>query len=117
MSAGNGFSAVGSRVTTMVSRVLPCVGMAAALAGCGGSSTTSTATKSATQSTTTVSQPTVPTSTNQPSSSFPELVKRVRSGVVRIEADTCDLHSIGTGVILEPRLVATVEHVVDQAAT
>jgi hypothetical protein len=41
----------------------------------------------------------------------------VRSGIVRIETDDCSGGAIGTGFLLSPRLVATVEHVVDGAAS
>ena len=50
-------------------------------------------------------------------SSFPKLISRVRSGVVRIEVTTCDVKGVGTGLILGPRLVATVGHVVDGASS
>lgn len=43
------------------------------------------------------------------------LVAKLRSGVVRIEVDTCDEQVQGTGFLLGPRLVATVEHVIDGA--
>jgi hypothetical protein len=61
--------------------------------------------------TTTVRQP----STAPKPSSFTALLARVKSGIVRIETDTCDGQEIGTGFLLAPRLVATVEHVVDGA--
>jgi Trypsin-like peptidase domain len=47
-------------------------------------------------------------------------VQRVRSGVVRIEVTACTANGVeqfvGTGFLVGPRLVATVEHVVDGAA-
>jgi serine protease Do len=43
------------------------------------------------------------------------VVARVRSGIVRIETDDCTGGAIGTGFLLSPRLVATVDHVVDGA--
>jgi hypothetical protein len=45
------------------------------------------------------------------------LVAKVRSGVVRVEVETCDYEALGTGFLLGPRLVATVEHVVDGAVS
>ncbi len=47
--------------------------------------------------------------------SFPTFVGSVRSGVIRIQTTTCDSQEVGTGFLLSPRLVATVEHVVDGA--
>jgi len=44
-----------------------------------------------------------------------QLVARVRSGVVRVEVETCEGSGVGTGFLLGPRLVASVEHVVDGA--
>lgn len=49
--------------------------------------------------------------------SFADIVAAVRSGVIRIEAETCSGTSVGTGFLVGPRLVATVEHVVDGAAS
>jgi S1-C subfamily serine protease len=46
---------------------------------------------------------------------FSTLVSDVRSGIVRIETTSCAGGAIGTGFLLSPRLVATVEHVVDGA--
>jgi hypothetical protein len=75
------------------------------LAGCGSSTSSPSASK--TTSTLSRSAPaTLP---------FTALVKRVRSGVVRIEVTTCQGKDIGTGFLLGPQLVATVEHVVDGA--
>jgi serine protease Do len=47
--------------------------------------------------------------------SIPALVKQVRSGVLRLDVETCDGTTVGTGFIVGPRLVATVHHVVDGA--
>jgi S1-C subfamily serine protease len=74
-----------------------------ALASCGGSA-----------------KPTAKTATGPPpiaSLSFPDLIARVKSGVIRIETITCSGGAIGTGFLVSPRLVATVEHVVDGALT
>ncbi|HZQ66259.1 MAG TPA: S1C family serine protease [Gaiellaceae bacterium] len=61
--------------------------------------------------------PAASTSSAPSSDAFPNVVARVRSGVVRIETRLCgDQAAIGTGLIIGPRLVATVEHVVDSAA-
>ena len=49
--------------------------------------------------------------------SLPDLVAKVRSGVVRIETHTCSGDIIGTGIVLGARRIATVEHMVDGAAT
>jgi serine protease Do len=43
------------------------------------------------------------------------LVKRVRSGVIKITAATCDGTAIGTGFLLDAHHVATVQHVVNGA--
>lgn len=57
-----------------------------------------------------------PAPSAQPASlTFPQLVSNVRSGVIRIEAATCNGASIGTGFLISPTLVATVQHVVDSA--
>jgi hypothetical protein len=41
-----------------------------------------------------------------------DVVEKVKSGVFRIVARTCDGASVGSGILVGPRLVATVEHVV-----
>jgi hypothetical protein len=46
-----------------------------------------------------------------------DTVKRVRSGVLRIVATSCDGVASGTGVIVAPHFVVTVEHVIDGATT
>ncbi len=53
--------------------------------------------------------------TNAPS--FTSLLAKVKSGILRIETDTCNGRFVGTGFLLGPRLVATVEHVIDGAYT
>ncbi len=45
-----------------------------------------------------------------------EIFKRDKSGVVRVETVSCDASGTGTGFLLSPTLVATVNHVVDKAA-
>ena len=74
-----------------------------ATAGCGGSGST-TSTESA-----------PPSVHKQVKRTFADVVAQVRSGVIRIEAATCDGKSIGTGILVGPRLVATVDHVVADA--
>ena len=51
------------------------------------------------------------------SGSFADLVAHTRSGVVEIDVDTCDGSASGTGFLIGPRLVATVDHVVDGATS
>jgi S1-C subfamily serine protease len=48
--------------------------------------------------------------------SLADVVARVRSGVVRVESQTCGGTAIGTGFLVGPRLVATVQHVIDGAS-
>ena len=86
------------RVQTMLLVVVGCIG--ALSLGCGGGN------DGATETTTTV----------QPRPGFEQLVAQVRSGVVKIEVETCDGRGVGSGFLVGPRLVATVEHVVDGAS-
>jgi hypothetical protein len=66
----------------------------------------------------TVTTAATPARPAQPKSlSFPALVAKARSGVIRIETTTCNGSYVGTGILISPTLVATVEHVVDSAAT
>jgi S1-C subfamily serine protease len=48
---------------------------------------------------------------------FEDVVRTVRSGVIRIRAKTCAGVQEGTGILVGPRLVATAEHVIDGAVT
>ena len=73
------------------------------LAACGGSSGTIVVRTVTAAAATTTTQ------------AFPSVVARVRSGVIRIQTTTCDGQEVGTGFLLSPRLVATVEHVIDGA--
>jgi Trypsin-like peptidase domain len=60
-----------------------------------------------------------PKATSNPRFGQPTLadtVARVRSGVLRIETNLCDGEGQGTGFLLSPRLIATVQHVVDGAS-
>ena len=78
----------------------------ATAAGCGGSgSDDSTSPTTATTAATTEERPT----------SFADIVDEVRSGVVRIEVETCEGTGTGTGFLVGPNLIATVEHVVNGA--
>jgi Trypsin-like peptidase domain len=77
------------------------------LAACGGSSAKKAVT---TQAATTVKRTHAP----KPPT-LRALVAKVRSGVMRVEVLTCDEQALGTGFLLSPRLVATVEHVIDGA--
>lgn len=83
------------------------VAAASLTSGCG-SSTPSVVTVTETATTT-------PTTTTTPT--FADLVAKVRSGVVRIETNDCSGGAIGTGFLITPRLVATVEHVIDGASS
>ena len=58
------------------------------------------------------STPSPPSSTQ----SFADLYRNVSSGIVRIQATTCDGGDIGTGFLIAPNLVATVAHVVNESA-
>ena len=85
------------------------------VAGCGGREV-----RVQTVTTTVPAEPTAVTTTaTTTTASTPEspeeLAARVRSGVIRIEATTCDGEGVGSGFLLSPRLVATVEHVIDGA--
>jgi hypothetical protein len=72
--------------------------------GCGGSGSTTTL---VTTSVTTVT-PAPPAHR-----SFAQLVRQVRSGVIRIESQFCgNQGAVGTGFLISPNLVATVDHVV-----
>jgi hypothetical protein len=79
------------------------------LAGCGSSTSVVTVTAAATTAPAPTTAQTVTTPT------FADLVAKVRSGIVRIETDDCSGGAIGTGFLLSPHLVATVDHVVDGA--
>jgi S1-C subfamily serine protease len=82
------------------------------LAGCGSvSERGSAAPKPTVRTTVTARTSTAPPSTDP----LPALVTKTRSAVVRIEAKSCDGQAIGTGFLISPTLVATVEHVVDGA--
>jgi serine protease Do len=48
--------------------------------------------------------------------SLADLVEKTRSGIIRIETTSCDGKGVGSGFLVGPRLVATVEHVVGGAS-
>ena len=89
----------------------------------GDSSSRSTA-SAGTGSRTTQGRPSAqpaPTTTSTPSTpstptTFPDAVRQVRDGVARLEVATCDGYGHGSGFLLGPRHVATVAHVVEDAA-
>jgi hypothetical protein len=90
------------RACALAALLLSCVFL---LPACGGSGTP----EQIAVTTTATSAPKPP--------SFADIVDEVRTGVVRIEVETCDGTGTGTGFLIGPRLVATVEHVVDGATT
>lgn len=69
----------------------------------------------ATKTSTPTSAPTNPSPTTN-SQTFADLYQNVKSGVVRIQATTCDGGGVGTGFLIAPDLVATVAHVVNASA-
>lgn len=95
------------------------VACCAALAGCGAShvSAPSTTAPTVTVPASTSAPPPASTATQPLPASLADLVAKVRSGVLRIEVTACDYSGLGTGFLLGPRLVATVEHVVDGAVS
>ncbi len=63
---------------------------------------------------TVTAMPTAPSSTS--AADFAAIYKRQQSGVVPIETIGCSDGGVGTGFLLSPTLVATVDHVTTQAA-
>ena len=80
------------------------LGFVLALSACGTSSSRSGSSNSP-----------PPTSTSGSGSPAEQLIAKTKSGIIRIESTVCDGASIGTGFLIAPNLVATVEHVVDGA--
>lgn len=74
-----------------------------AVAGCGGNVRSVAQTDSTPQPSTSATSP-------------EQLVARVKTGIIRIQTTTCDGEWVGTGFLVGPRQIATVEHVVDGAA-
>ncbi len=50
-----------------------------------------------------------------PSMDYATIYAREQSGVVRIETLSCSAQGVGTGFLLSPTLIATVNHVIDQS--
>ncbi|HVW17051.1 MAG TPA: S1C family serine protease [Solirubrobacteraceae bacterium] len=84
------------------------------LTACGGSSHPSQHTATAATVTTRTSTAAHTTTTHDV---LEELVAKTRSGIVRIEAESCTEQDTGTGFLISPHLVATVDHVVSGAST
>ncbi|MGI8416505.1 MAG: S1C family serine protease [Nakamurella sp.] len=57
-----------------------------------------------------------PTATPKPTADFAAIYQKQQSGVVRIETVSCTHAGVGTGFLLSPTLIATVDHVITQAA-
>ena len=57
----------------------------------------------------------ITTASPSPTVTFADLYAKEQSGVVRIETLSCSDSGVGTGFLLSPTLVATVEHVIDQS--
>lgn len=103
------FGARGCSVGPRLLRVVVGVVVLVALGGCG-SSGRSVSGRSSTSATKTVQA-------SSSADALSTLVAKTQGSVVRIGASTCDSKSVGTGFLIGRRLVATVEHVVDGAAT
>jgi hypothetical protein len=56
-------------------------------------------------------------SATTPSDPLASLVAKSQSGVIRIETNACGVQEIGTGFLIGPRMIATVQHVVDGASS
>lgn len=98
------------------------VGAATLVAACGSTGPGSPASHSQTTGTGTTSgashsRSITSTQTTSAQESLSQVVARTQTGVIRIEAVGCDTESIGTGFLIGPRLVATVEHVVAGATS
>jgi S1-C subfamily serine protease len=103
---------VGVRVA--ISSAIGMIAAAVLLAGCGSQGSSENVAEP-----TVATTPVASTRSAAPRNTLADLVQRVRSGVVRIEVVGCSggaiEHGVGTGFLIGPRLVATVEHVVDGA--
>ncbi|MDQ6657752.1 MAG: S1C family serine protease [Actinomycetota bacterium] len=64
----------------------------------------------------TASKAVAPTAVPKPTADFAAIYKRQQSGVVRIETVSCTHAGVGTGFLLSPTLIATVDHVITQSA-
>lgn len=108
----------GRRRSLTPTRLLPFLGLALLAGACGGESgqvSTVPATTVIHTVTSAAADTGRVTTVESEEPTLPELVARVRGGVVRIEAETCYGASQGTGFLIGPRLVATAEHVIDGA--
>ena len=90
---------------------------ALSLVGCGSSNKPRTSTTTVVTRTVASTHTSSTSQTSAPSDPLAGLVAKVRSAVIRIQTDACGLREIGTGFLIGPRLVATVEHVVDGASS
>jgi S1-C subfamily serine protease len=91
------------------------VAAVAALGGCGA--TTAKRSLDASTATTGQTRPAHDAKTSTSTDTLETLVAKTRSAVVRIQAYGSGSEAIGTGFLIGPRLVATVDHVVDGATT
>ena len=87
------------------------------LVGCGGSNSPQARTTTVVTRTVGASQTSSASQTLAASDPLAGLVAKVRSAVIRIQTDACGAQEVGTGFLIGPRLVATVEHVVDGASS
>ena len=76
------------------------------------SSSASSSSASSTPTSTASSSPTA-----EVAADFAQIFSRVRSGVVRIDASTCEGGGVGTGFLVDGDLIVTAAHVVDGAAS
>lgn len=88
--------------------------LAVMLAGCTSGQATGTGSVRPSPSASTVTQ-TVTRSPLPSVSSFATVFKHEQSGIVRIETLSCSDSGVGTGFLLTPSLVATVDHVINGA--
>jgi S1-C subfamily serine protease len=99
-------------------RVVAVIVAMIALGGCGGStpkrSSVTPVAQTAGRTQTRTETKTVSASS---SGTLPALVAKTRSSVVRIQAYGCGSGELGTGFLIGPRLVATVDHVVAGASS
>jgi S1-C subfamily serine protease len=98
--------AAGTQGRSLQALLVIAMTLGSSLAACGGTTNppAGSSAKKATSSTTTAITDQLAT-----------LVSTTQSGIVRIETTTCAASEVGTGFLIGPRLVATVEHVVDGA--
>ena len=92
-------------------------GVSLILAGCGTAVETKTVTIAATSENTVTDVPTTIVRSTTVASSDPEpgVVAKDSNSVVRLINNACQEQSVGTGFLITPRLIATVEHVIDGA--